>query len=257
MSTSGRRDAISRDEATQIIKAGFGAAMEQIAAHCTTPIFWYDDAAPQGSRLQKNGTIFFVKLDRLVGITADLVYQGFLNDLEKTPTTTAAIFEIDFPLRDRLIARSSKFDIAIFAIDERELRRIHKVAHEPSRGWPPPRPQRGQGVMFYGFPGLLREEEGFRLYWKPYFALTVATVVGEDRVVLQLEREHIIDAEGPRVPPANLWLGGMSGCPLFALCEYPVVHVCLAGVGIEFNESLEIARFAPIQTLLCNGELSE
>jgi hypothetical protein len=36
MSTSGRRDAISRDEATQIIKAGFGAAMEQIAAHCTT-----------------------------------------------------------------------------------------------------------------------------------------------------------------------------------------------------------------------------
>ena len=110
-------------------------------------------------------------------------------------------------------------------------------------------------MLFSGFPGLLRDEQGMDLFWTPYSALTVASVVKPDRIMVKFEREFLIDPLNRGVPPANLWLGGMSGCPLFALWDTPLVHLQLAGVGIEFNENLEIMRFCPSSLIGRDGSI--
>ena len=55
----------------------------------------------------------------------------------------------------------------------------------------------------------------------------------------------------------NVWLGGMSGCPLFGLWESPIVYLQIAGVGLEFNEKLEVARFIPISYIQTDGRIKD
>ena len=225
----------TKEEAIRLVKAGYNVVLEQQVLACTAPLFWYDKSAPLGDRIRGNGTIFVVQLpDRLVGVTAEHVLRGFELAREQGGSIQASVFDVDFPLADRVIARSpNPVDLATFAVEQAELESFRKTAHQPPYDWPPPPPQEDRGVLFSGFPGVLRDEQGLHLFWTPYSAQTVASVVQPDRIMVQFAREFLIDPLNRGIPPANLWLGGMSGCLLFALWETPLVHLQLSGVGIE------------------------
>lgn len=250
-------DRETKREAIRLANEGYTSVWEQLVVSFAAPLFWYDEQAPLEQGLLGNGTVFFVELPkRLIGVTADHVVEECLSKQEGNSDVTSAIFAKPFPLRERMIARDSKLDVATFAIEREELESFgNKWAHRPSYDWPPPPPQVDRGVLFTGFPKVLREERGIELVWSTYTGLQIAQVVEDDRILVQYEREYFIDPLGRGIPPEGLWIGGMSGCPLFALWEKPIEHLRLAGVGIEFDESLELCRFRPIQCIQADGTI--
>jgi len=249
----------SKQEAIRLAKAGFNDVLHNQVRACTAPLFWYEPNAPLGERIRANGTIFFIRFaDNVIGITADHVYTGFLDAASENPRVRSAIFNQDFDMQSRLIARSSELDIATFDVPTVSVPTFGGAdAHRPIE-WPPPTPTENRGVIFVGYPGDFREEAGQNLFWTPYSVFTVSAVVAPDRIMVQFDRSYLIDPLNRGLPPENLWLGGLSGCPLFALWESKatgVVHIELSGVGVEFNEALEIARFAPISVVGINGSV--
>lgn len=249
----------SKEEAVRLAKAGLTDVVEQQVRACTAPLFWYDQGAPLGGRIRGNGTIFFVRFgDRTVGITADHVYAKILEAAAENPKIQAAIFDQDFDIESRLIDRSSALDVATFDVPDVLLPTFGGAdAHRPI-DWPPPRPQQDRGVVFLGYPGVFREEQNQALFWTPYVVQTVSAVVEADRIMIQFDRSYLIDPLGRGLPPENLWLGGMSGCPLFALWQSSATglsHLELAGIGLEFNEAFGIARFAPIAIVADDGTI--
>lgn len=250
----------TKDEAIELINAGFNTVLEKQAFDCTAPIFWYDPQAIRGSRILHNGTMFFLRLpDALIGVTADHVYKRYLDDVAQNASVRCRLNLLEFDLCSRLLDRSEEqeLDLATFKINKEDLSQLGCVAHTPPRGWPPNPIQQGRGVAFLGYPGIYREEGEDRVYWTPYSALTVVKVVADDRIVVQFEREYQVNRRDKKAAPPNVWLGGMSGCPLFGLWESPVVYLQIAGVGLEFNERLEIARFIPINYIQIDGHITK
>jgi len=247
---------LSREEAIRLLNSGFAEELELQARHCTVPIFWYDPQAPPGSRIINNGTMFFLRLPKaLIGVTAQHVYQGYLDAVNKNATIRCRLHSLEFDLCSRLLDSSKELDLATFNIIEEDLSKLNQVAHTPPRNWPPSPIQEGKGVIFVGYPGIYREEKDMRVYWTAYSAETVAQVVAADRILVQFERQYQVNRKGKKTAPSNVWLGGMSGSPLFGLRESPIVYLQIAGVGLEFNEALEIARFIPINCIQIDGRI--
>jgi hypothetical protein len=247
-------DQLSREEAIRLINNGFAEELELQARRCTAPIFWYDPQAPPGSRIINNGTMFFLRLPKaLIGVTADHVYQGYLDALDKNAAIRCRLHSLEFDFCSRSRDRSKELDLATFNIIEEDLSELNQVVHTPPRSWPPSSIQEGKGVIFVGYPGIYREEKDMRVYWTAYSAETVAQVVADDRIVVQFEREYQVSRRNKKAAPPNVWLGGMSGSPLFGLWESPIFYLQIAGVGLQFNEALEIARFIPINYLEIDG----
>jgi hypothetical protein len=245
---------LSREEAIRLINNGFAKELELQARHCTAPIFWYDPQAPRGSRIINNGTMFFLRLPKaLIGVTAEHVYQGYLDAVNKNAAIQCRLHSLEFDFCSRLRDRSKEFDLATFNIIEEDLSKLNQIAHTPPRHWPPSPIQEGKGVIFVGYPGIYREEKDMRVYWTAYSAETVAQVVEDDRILVQFERQYQVNRKGKKTAPPNVWLGGMSGSPLFGLRESSIVYLQIAGVGLQFNETLEIARFIPINYIQIDG----
>ena len=247
---------LSREEAIRLINNGFAKELELQARLCTAPIFWYDPQAPQGSRIINNGTMFFLRLPKaLIGITAEHVYQSYIDAVNKNATIRCRLHSLEFDFCSRLLDRSKELDLATFNIIEEDLSKLNQVAHTPPQDWPPSPIQKGKGVIFVGYPRIYREEKDMRVFWTTYSAETVAQVVATNRIVVQFEREYQVSRRDKEAAPPNVWLGGLSGCPLFGLWESPIVYLQIAGVGLEFNETLEIARFAPINYIQIDGRI--
>lgn len=247
---------LSSEEATRLLNSGFAEELELQTRHCTAPIFWYNPQAPPGSRIINNGTMFFLRLPKaLIGVTAEHVYQGYLDAVNKNSTVRCRLHSLEFDFYSRLRDRSKELDLATFNIIEEDLSKLNQVAHTPPQNWPPSPIQEGKGIIFVGYPGIYREEKDMRVYWTIYSAATVAQVVADDRIVVRFEREYQVSRRDKKAAPPNVWLGGLSGCPLFGLWESPIVYLQIAGVGLEFNESLEIARFVPINYIQIDGRI--
>jgi hypothetical protein len=247
---------LTKEEAIRLINSGFAKELELQARHCTAPIFWYDPQVTPGSRIIDNGTMFFLRLPKaLIGVTADHVYQGYLDAINKNAAIRCRLQSLEFDFCIRLCDRSKELDLATFNIIEEDLSKLNQSAHTPPRHWPPSPIQEGKGIIFVGYPGIYREEKDMRVYWTVYSAETVAQVVAADRIVVQFEREYQVSRRDKKAAPPNVWLGGLSGCPLFGLWESPIVYLQIAGVGLEFNKTLEIARFAPINYIQIDGRI--
>ncbi len=249
----------SKEEAMRLIKAGYGTVLRNQAVGCTSPIFWSDMNKDSGSRIAANGTMFFMRFtDKLIGITAAHVYQGYVDASIANPNLRCILYDTEFNITERIIDHSTELDIATFELSEEELQQMGgRFPHEPYQDWPPSTLQEGRGVVFAGYPGVYREEEDWNVSWSPYSALAITSVVAEDRIMVQFEREFMVPEDGKALPSSNLWLGGMSGGPLFGLWESPVLYINIAGVVVDFNENLEIARFCPINHIRQDGTIAQ
>src|SRR4030043_1566990 len=199
---------LSREEAIRLINNGFAKELELQARHCTAPIFWYDPQAPRGSRIINNGTMFFLRLPKaLIGVTAEHVYQGYLDEVNKNASIRCRLHSLEFDFCSRLRDRSKELDLATFNIIGEDLSKLNQVAHTPPRDWPPSLIQQGRGVIFVGYPGIYREEEDTRVYWTPYSAETVTQIIADDRIVVQFERKYQVNRKEKIAATPNVWLG--------------------------------------------------
>ncbi len=255
---------ITKKEAIELVKGPLGDAVLKSVAKFAAPVFWESQRKKDSSPIT-NGTMFLADFGQgCFAVTANHVYQGYLEDKAEFPKTTCWIgpeaFEaggkdaIPFDLEERLIDRLEDADIATFKVAEREA---DAIGTSITSLWPPILPKIGQAVVFTGYPGNERLEIGPReLSFAPLPALLIATSVSERQISCQFEREYMVQAPGFREPRPHYETGGMSGGPLFTVIERNgILRWHLGAVIKEGNALLDIVTAAPADCILIDGRL--
>jgi hypothetical protein len=213
----------------------FFAVMSDLVQAMCAP-FWWTVGGPGAVRILHNGTICFVDTgSRQIGITANHVYQAYLDDLEQHGT---AAIECQFgsstisPAR-HAVAQSERLDIATFdvpAVFVGASTQRPKTHHHAVR-WPPRRVEKSEVVVYGGYPGALREEKG-NIAEMPYqWIASRVNDVSEQNIVL----EPKFDASRWLGDERNDDPGGWSGGPVFRYAhEGPIERLELVGVIYEF-----------------------
>ena len=255
---------ITKEEAIELVKGPLGDAALKSVAKFAAPVFWESRRKKESSPIT-NGTIFLADFGQgCFAVTANHVYQGYLEDKAEFPKTTCWIapeaFEaggkdaIPFDLEERVIDQLEDPDIATFKVAENEA---DAIGTSITSLWPPIPPKTGQAVVFTGYPGNERLEIGPReLRFSPLPALMIATSVNERQISCQFEREYLVQAAGFQEPRPHYETGGMSGGPLFTVVERNGLWRWHLGAVIkEGNASLDIVTAVPADRILMDGRL--
>lgn len=143
------------------------------------------------------------------------------------------------PLDSPIIAYSdSANDIVVLEVPDAVIGGIDAIAYEPVLGWPPRRVTSDDVVLLCGHPAFLRSEDSHAgLLFRDYSVMQPVTRAGENQFVLQLERENWISLGRAELPGAEVFLGGLSGAPVFAVD--PLGYE-LVGIVSEIGDALPL-----------------
>jgi hypothetical protein len=231
-------------EARTLIAGDFGEQLHRSVHQYVLPLWWLRSG--DGRHQLRNGTTFF--LDAGAGpfaVSAGHVYDEFSADA--SDGARCRIFDSPWTLdlRERLISRGEKIDIATYRLSQVELRSINAVVLGGA-SWPPAPPGEQQGLMFAGFPGIERDlTSPAHTEWGIYSALGVAASVSGRDVCCLIERHEWVPTQGVLAPEEGYDLGGMSGAPVLAIVQSGLISWRLAGVIYECSRELgEIVRAA-------------
>jgi hypothetical protein len=222
--------------------------------------FWWSvgDTRDSTGRILHNGTICYVDTgSRQVGITANHVYQKYLDDLERYGADAIECqlgSSTIYPER-RMIARSKKLDIATFdvpAVFVSASTQRPKTHHHAIQ-WPPRRVQNSDAVVYGGYPGVLREEKGSIAELPFQWIAGRVSGVTEQNIVLEPEFQ------------TSRWLGdaknddpgGWSGGPVLRYAHEGLIErIELVGVIYEFPlDEAVLARH--VDAVLADGGLHD
>jgi hypothetical protein len=253
------QESINLQEATNILRSGFGKELVKIATSYVAPFFW-EEITDDGNKKFNNGSIFFLDCGAgTFAVTANHVYQGYLDAKAAGSNVTCQVSNAKFIPEKRLIDRDKFLDIATFKVSLEEIMRIGKLPLRGSQSsWPPLPPELGKGVFFAGFPGKER------IFTKPvnlnfgiYSALCIAETVNEFNISCQFEHEFNIEIDGIGVLPSkNYDAGGISGAPLLTLVEHNKIFSWrLGGVIYEASSEFEIIFARRADYILSDGKL--
>lgn len=249
---------MSPEKAVALAKSDFGRKMLKTAADHVAPFFFAPEP-PADEKAINNGSVFFLDCGRgAFAVTADHVYQTYLDRKRSHPDLVCRIGEVTFEPEGRLIDRDPERDIATFRIEEREVARVGKAIHSPlPEAWPPEPPHRGQGVLFAGFPGCERRLiRGREVEFGICAAVLVASSVNDRDIVCRFERENWLDSFGAGLPRGNRFLGGLSGAPLWTVVEHAGATTWrLGGVISSFNQGWELLKAKHAACILASGKL--
>ncbi len=162
--------------------------------------------------------MFFLDCGRgAFAVTADHVYDGFLEDRDERRIRSSQIGNVAFDPEDRLIARGKHLgvDIATFRVTPEEIAATGKRIVEGTDGaWPPP-PNDGEAVFFGGFPAQERIPlAAYEISFGLHSAMVPLTSHTEYQLCCQLDRDSRVDVRDLGLPPDGYDLGGVSGGPM-------------------------------------------
>ena len=249
---------MTREEAAQILRSGFGKALLQEAMRVSTAIYWGTPVRGQTPRIRNSGTV--VVLDagqRPFAVSAHHVLEGYRQDLAQDPGLVCYVSnEIYEPLR-HIIAEDPRHDLVSLSLSESVFQAVRDKVHvHPLASWPPTPPQQGKGVFFGGYRGQDREQHADRLVLGFMGGVGIATAVTEDRVTIQFEREEWVHSETLQEPAPNAPWGGASGGPVFALVQNGAMSWQLAGIISEFSTEYEILIAHSLRHFRPDGRLA-
>jgi hypothetical protein len=222
--------------------------------------FWWNVKRPEDTTAQilHNGTICYVNTgSREIGITANHVYQTYLDDLERYGVQAIECqfgSSTIYPER-RAIAQSKRLDIASFdipAVFVSAATGLSKTHHHAIQ-WPPRRVEKSELVVYGGYPGVLRKEKG-SIAELPFQVIAGrVNDVSEQNIVLEPEFQtsRWLNEEKNDDP------GGWSGGPVFRYAhEPPIERLELVGFIYAFPLGQAVlARHA--DAVLADGSLHE
>lgn len=248
----------SEKEGRRLILQGYSDQFVKMANRCTAWLFWYVFISGNRRKILNSGTVFFVDLGSgPFGITAAHIIDALLRDKESFSNLVCQVGNVELDPSDRLIGLASSRDLATFKVTSQELTNLALTPHVDPGPWPPRSPQEGKGAFFGGF----RLGEGKQLdlrvpypfdFWNGFGPLTG---IYDQQIKMRFEREYWVHRpDCPEPPPGAEW-GGVSGGPLFALFENPVVFYQLAGILSEYSETLELLVATPARFISKNGSI--
>jgi hypothetical protein len=212
-------DSLSEEERQSPELKEFWQRMHNAGAEYISWLFWrYESKMLKTPLMPAQGSIFFLDCGRgPFAVTADHVYEGFLEDRDAYSVRSCQIGNIPFNPEERLIARGKNLgiDIATFEVTPEEIvatgKRVIKGIDGP---WPPP-PQPNEVVFFGGFPGGERDAVGQNeMVFGLHSAMPGLTSFTDRQLCCQLDRRSWIDVRGLGLPPVGYDLGGVSGGPM-------------------------------------------
>ena len=241
------------DEAEVLVKKELVKTVSSYVA----PIYW-GTHGERDSVVHKNGTIFFLDAgEGVFAVTADHVYQAYLEQKEKSPNIVCQLLNLPFKPEERLIDSDADLDIATFRISPDEVKEAGKAVLMGNQStWPPLPPQEGRSVFFAGFPGKERIQQGPRgINFGIFHGVCVATSVSERQISVQVEHKEFVDI-GFGIAPENYDPGGISGGPLLTLVEHKGVMTWrLGGVIRSAHTDLAILKATRADYIMENGKL--
>jgi hypothetical protein len=220
--------------------SGYLPAMRQLIMRMATPFWWHGLDEDGRYRVLHNGTLTaFHSGVRLIGVTADHVYQKYLRDRAHFKSFSCQFGGATVEPERWLIDRNQKADLATFQIPEVILGPANLYPHHPLK-WPSDQVREREVVIYGGYPGSLREEKAATLE-SPFqtLASSVTSVSpGQMGLYLDLANLHWPFHEGEMI---NARLGGMSGGGVYRVIEAkPVDRIELTGFIYEHSESFEL-----------------
>ena len=248
----------ARREARKVFEArldlldasGYLPVFEKMIRSMCAPFWWssHDPDDPLAA-VRQNGTICFVNTgERRIGVTADHVYQGYLDDKGAYPDVECQIGNNTIYPETRLIDRSpeTELDLATFDIPEVFLSASgnplrHRLAgpethyyHHNALKWPPDPLQAGEVVAHGGFPQVLREPKKAQVDYAFQYFVTRANAVEDDRIVLEpgVDRVYWPGHAGETI---NTQWHGQSGGPVYRILD--------AGIGGNLVDRVEVVGF--------------
>ena len=241
-------DAAKRAALQRVIDSGYVHTIQELAKGITAPFWWHEDfdehdlAENPRPIIKANGTITFVDTgEKILGVTNDHVYQGYLSSLENDSSLICQIGAASFRPEERIIDRSppkTGLDLATFDLSDvlvnASMSRIHR-----SRGWPPPDAQVDDLVVLGGWPGTFRDERLGAL--NAYFASFITRI---DSSIPEHSRTSVNVTEaipsGKLILPDDPDLGGSSGGPILRIREETTVTLELVGFIYEYSQAWQV-----------------
>ena len=176
-----------------------------------------------------NGSATILQLPAaLIAVTCAHVIEGFREAFRKDSRVHFQLGTCPVSILDMIIAEDASLDLATIdlsalsslgSLSERD-EDIPLTALVPGT-WPPAAVSRGERLIVSGFPGAgWRSEAPDGIVDAP--ALTIGAIacdVDNDGVVIEITRDRWLSEEFQEVPDTvrNVDLGGLSGCPVFAV----------------------------------------
>lgn len=135
-------------------KRGYLPMLRELAMNMSAPFYWSSQENGQPPKILHSGSMCFVKTENGgLGITANHVYQQYLQDLEKAPNVEAQFGNNTIDPQRQLIDLSDDLDLATFAIPDVFISAGPRhFFHEPTQ-WPTKRLEAGEIVLYGGYPG--------------------------------------------------------------------------------------------------------
>lgn len=232
-------------DAARLLSGDYGRELVNVARSYATPIFWPRSA---GTNELTNGTAFFLDCGTgPFGVTAGHVYEEFEND-----APDGARCQIGgagrFDLRERLISRGRRVDLATFHLSSEEVRRTGATTLTGwMREWPPPPPEVGDALIFSGYPGRGRKSTAPQsVTWGVFTAMSVVSSVNDRDVSSVLNHDLTLRVPGLSIPNRGYDLAGMSGSPLLVAVRGALIGWRLSGIvyecGTVFGDIIKAAR---------------
>lgn len=252
---------LTKEEATKVLKKGFGRVLSKVVLGCSVPVLWYRPEEFHANRVSNSGTAFFVDAGSgAFGITAQHVIQGLRDAQADRADYICQVGAARVDVVERLIAEDRERDIATFAISEDELAEMERTPHRPAHFWPPTLKSKfdGKGIFFGGYRGQEKKIVPRHITWGFSFGLGTASNIHDDRLSVQFHREEWIPLteSNLRQPLPNEPWGGVSGAPLFMVIDTGIVSWHLVAVATEFNETFEIIYASSLSQVHADGSMS-
>jgi hypothetical protein len=230
--------ALPSEERSRILTAGH--AMTQYAyQHAAAVII---GAPPSRGRAIRNGSAFVIEQDgRYFLGTAWHVVAYWLKLRRRIKDLLFQVADALIDPGHSLVWKDEKADIAFLSLTAEQFAQIPVAVCESTKGWPPPRPQRGDYVLMSGYPAVIRQYPGPRkVQFNALSNMLQVTTVGSDYAVCQFFRENWVSFDEHGVPPPGTDLGGISGAPVLQVrkLDYPLI-----GVVSEFSKDFELLYF--------------
>lgn len=220
-------------------RSGYLGVLRNWVRSHTCPFWWYNDNAPIGTSILHNGTITFVNTgDRVLGISANHVYEEYLKDKANTPTTKCQFGSATVEPELYVVSRDDSLDVVTFELPI-VLRTATGVAVHNAPRWPPKELQVSDLVILGGYPGHRRAE---RIGAADFDFVTMASRVSqcsENHVSIYLNMPHSYWPQGESLGEKPN-LGGASGGPVFRLVSEPIEAIEFAGMIYESSDEYEL-----------------
>ena len=183
---------LSKKEAISLVSGPYLGIIEEAVAASIAPFLWREPE--QGGHVKiRNGTVFFVTADRTLAVTAEHVFASYLSARSSFgQLARCQLGNLQFDPEDRIIARSTRLDVATFSISSEEIAKTG--SGRTAMTFDPMVPKKDRGVLFVGFPGLERRRRGPQQIETGIFtALTVAENIGALEISGHFERTRQVD----------------------------------------------------------------